>query len=49
MAKSGIADVLPLTPLQEGMLFHSLYDNEAVDAYTVQLSLDLEESLTQRR
>ncbi|WP_406737549.1 amino acid adenylation domain-containing protein [Streptomyces sp. NBC_00853] len=45
MAKSGIADVLPLTPLQEGMLFHSLYDNEAVDAYTVQLSLDLEGKL----
>ncbi|MET7745670.1 amino acid adenylation domain-containing protein [Streptomyces sp. NPDC005385] len=34
-------DVLPLTPLQEGMLFHALYDSEGSDVYTVQTSLEL--------
>ncbi|MFJ6016902.1 amino acid adenylation domain-containing protein, partial [Streptomyces sp. NPDC092952] len=33
--------VLPLTPLQEGMLFHSVYDEAAADLYTVQAVLDL--------
>ncbi|MET8091480.1 amino acid adenylation domain-containing protein [Micromonospora sp. NPDC005220] len=35
-------DVLPLAPLQEGLLFHSLYDQREIDVYTVQLGLDLE-------
>ncbi|MGW6056052.1 amino acid adenylation domain-containing protein [Streptomyces sp. NPDC055189] len=34
-------EVLPLTPLQEGMLFHSLYDTEGTDVYTVQTCLEL--------
>ncbi|WP_329184015.1 non-ribosomal peptide synthetase [Streptomyces sp. NBC_01428] len=34
-------DILPLTPLQEGMLFHALYDSEGSDVYTVQTSLEL--------
>ncbi|MFI1769963.1 amino acid adenylation domain-containing protein, partial [Streptomyces sp. NPDC020800] len=42
MTKQGLADVLPLSPLQEGLLFHALYDERAADVYTVQLSLDLE-------
>ena len=29
-------DVLPLSPLQEGLLFHALYDSSGVDVYTVQ-------------
>ncbi|MFD4948619.1 amino acid adenylation domain-containing protein, partial [Streptomyces sp. NPDC058409] len=33
-----IADVLPLAPLQEGLLFHALYDEQALDVYTTQLS-----------
>nr|WBO80847.1 amino acid adenylation domain-containing protein [Streptomyces sp. SBE_14.2] len=37
-----IADVLPLAPLQEGLLFHSLYDRRDPDVYTVQFGLDLE-------
>ncbi|MGV4989154.1 amino acid adenylation domain-containing protein, partial [Streptomyces sp. NRAIS4] len=42
MTKQGLADVLPLSPLQEGLLFHALYDERAADVYTVQLSFDLE-------
>lgn len=37
-----LEDVLPLTPLQAGMLFHALYDAEAVDVYTSQFVLSLE-------
>ena len=42
-----IEDVLPLSPLQEGLLFHSLYDVEAPDVYTVQLTLSLEGRLNE--
>ncbi len=37
-----LEDVLPLTPLQSGMLFHALYDSRAVDVYTTQFVFDLE-------
>ncbi|HEX3994309.1 MAG TPA: amino acid adenylation domain-containing protein, partial [Acetobacteraceae bacterium] len=37
-----LEDILPLAPLQEGFLFHALYDAQAADAYTGQLVLDLE-------
>ncbi|MFC7617379.1 amino acid adenylation domain-containing protein [Actinokineospora soli] len=42
MTKPGLADVLPLSPLQEGLLFHSLYNQQGVDVYTVQLLFDLD-------
>jgi amino acid adenylation domain-containing protein len=38
-AHSGIADVLPLSPLQQGLLFHSLYAG-AADVYTVQTNIE---------
>ncbi|MEU5027874.1 amino acid adenylation domain-containing protein [Streptomyces milbemycinicus] len=41
VSKSPIESVLPLTPLQEGMLFHALYDSEAADVYTIQAPLEL--------
>ncbi|MGW6982593.1 amino acid adenylation domain-containing protein, partial [Streptomyces sp. NPDC054932] len=35
-ALPGLADVLPLAPLQEGLLFHALYDSDGADVYAVQ-------------
>ena len=37
-----LEDILPLSPLQEGLLFHALYDARAPDVYTVQLVLSLQ-------
>ncbi|GLZ42189.1 hypothetical protein Acsp05_58130 [Actinokineospora sp. NBRC 105648] len=36
-----LRDVLPLSPLQEGLLFHARFDADAVDFYSVQLVVDL--------
>jgi amino acid adenylation domain-containing protein len=42
MAKqSPLEDVLPLSPLQQGLFFHALYD-DAGDVYTAQAVLDLD-------
>jgi aspartate racemase len=41
----GLEEVLPLSPLQQGLLFHALYDTAAADVYTVQLALTLEGGL----
>ncbi|HWY25611.1 MAG TPA: condensation domain-containing protein, partial [Nevskia sp.] len=38
----GLTDVLPLSPLQEGLVFQALYDEQAPDVYTVQVRLELE-------
>ncbi|MET9398891.1 amino acid adenylation domain-containing protein [Kitasatospora sp. NPDC002965] len=40
-AESDLEDVYPLSSLQEGLLFHSLYDDQARDVYVVQSHLDL--------
>ncbi|MCD9875952.1 non-ribosomal peptide synthetase [Streptomyces guryensis] len=44
MTQPGPVDVLPLTPLQEGLLFHALYEHErdAPDVYVVQLVFEIE-------
>ncbi|MFJ4645801.1 amino acid adenylation domain-containing protein [Streptomyces bobili] len=39
--RSNLSDVLPLTPLQEGLLFHAVSGRRERDVYTVQLVLDL--------
>jgi len=41
-AAPGAQDILPLLPLQEGLLFHSLYDASGPDPYIAQISLALE-------
>ncbi len=43
-----VEQILPLSPLQEGLLFHALYDGTH-DAYTVQLVLGLEGPLDASR
>jgi amino acid adenylation domain-containing protein/non-ribosomal peptide synthase protein (TIGR01720 family) len=40
--QSDFEDVLPLAPLQEGMLFHALLDENGPDIYIFQLTLELE-------
>lgn len=45
MARTGLQDLLPLSPLQQGLLFHALYDGAGGDGgpdpYAVQLVLAL--------
>ena len=36
---STVHEVLPLAPLQEGMLFHALYDRQGLDVYVTQFEL----------
>ncbi|MFD3471226.1 amino acid adenylation domain-containing protein [Streptomyces sp. NPDC058682] len=42
MSRTRIEDVLPLSPLQEGMYFHARFDEEELDVYTVQFVFSLE-------
>jgi non-ribosomal peptide synthase protein (TIGR01720 family) len=44
-----LADILPLSPLQEGLLFHALYDEQGPDVYAVQLVLNLEGAFDEGR
>ncbi|MGI5365952.1 condensation domain-containing protein [Streptomyces iakyrus] len=37
-----VEDVLPLTALQQGLVFHAAYDDQTPDVYNVQLAIDLE-------
>ncbi|WP_147481819.1 non-ribosomal peptide synthetase, partial [Actinomadura harenae] len=38
----GLADVWPLSPLQDGLLFHARYDDRAEDVYLWQRALDFD-------
>ncbi|MFG2647894.1 amino acid adenylation domain-containing protein [Streptomyces sp. NPDC048436] len=42
MTRSAVEDVWPLSPLQEGLLFHAAFDDQGPDVYTVQSALDIE-------
>ncbi|MEU9304038.1 amino acid adenylation domain-containing protein, partial [Streptomyces sp. NPDC048269] len=42
MTRTGLEDILPLSPLQQGLLFHAVYDEKASDVYTVQLAFTIE-------
>ncbi|MDU0291330.1 amino acid adenylation domain-containing protein [Saccharothrix longispora] len=41
MTAPRIEDILPLAPLQQGLLFHALHDTDGLDFYTVQVAVDL--------
>ncbi|CDR04894.1 amino acid adenylation domain protein [Streptomyces iranensis] len=41
MTQMRVQDVWPLSPLQEGLLFHAVYDERGIDVYVEQLVLDL--------
>ncbi|MGT2533051.1 condensation domain-containing protein [Streptomyces nojiriensis] len=38
---SGLTDVLPLSPLQRGLFFQAEYDRQGMDAYTLQVVMDI--------
>ncbi|MFC1439472.1 amino acid adenylation domain-containing protein [Streptacidiphilus sp. N1-10] len=42
---SRVDEVWPVTPLQEGLLFHALYDSDGTDPYAMQMPLRLEGEL----
>nr|ALK27916.1 non-ribosomal peptide synthase [Streptomyces sp. DSM 11171] len=42
MSDSALVGVWPLSPLQEGMLFHAVYDEHGTDVYVEQISTGLE-------
>ncbi|WP_344731203.1 condensation domain-containing protein, partial [Spinactinospora alkalitolerans] len=43
--KSGLEDIWPLSPLQEGLLFQSQLDEGGPDVYNVQVAIDLDGAL----
>ncbi|MFD5259250.1 condensation domain-containing protein, partial [Streptomyces bobili] len=43
--RANIEDLLPLSPLQEGIFFHSFYDDGQSDVYTVQMVISLKGEL----
>ena len=47
--KYAVADVLPLTPVQQGLLFHSTFTRGADDMYAVQLDITITGLLDQHR
>ena len=42
MTRSQVEDVWPLSPLQEGLLFHAAFDSDGPDVYQGQRLLDLD-------
>ncbi|MEU0086975.1 amino acid adenylation domain-containing protein [Streptomyces sp. NPDC006274] len=40
-----VADIWPLSPLQEGIYFHASYDTDALDVYTAQDTFDFDRRL----
>ncbi|WP_030602513.1 non-ribosomal peptide synthetase [Streptomyces fulvoviolaceus] len=49
LAPGRIEDVWPLAPLQEGLFFHSTYDDGALDVYTVHESFDFADRVDTER
>ncbi|MET9360245.1 amino acid adenylation domain-containing protein [Streptomyces sp. NPDC006632] len=38
----GLDDILPLSPLQRGLLFQAEFDQQGMDAYTLQVTMDVD-------
>ncbi|MEO3755455.1 amino acid adenylation domain-containing protein [Streptomyces sp. B6B3] len=38
----GLVEALPVSPLQEGMFFHAVFDEQGTDVYVEQLALDID-------
>ncbi|MEU6990938.1 amino acid adenylation domain-containing protein [Streptomyces sp. NPDC046465] len=49
MTPSGLEDILPLSPMQEGLLFHSRYEQDGADVYAVQHVFDVAGALDAAR
>ncbi|MYV99409.1 condensation domain-containing protein, partial [Streptomyces sp. SID3343] len=49
MTSSGLEDILPLSPMQEGLLFHSRYEQDGADVYAVQHAFDIQGALDAAR
>ena len=49
MQMTAIENILPLSPLQKGLLFHAVYDDRGPDVYMVQLAMELEGQLEPHR
>ncbi|MEV7990437.1 amino acid adenylation domain-containing protein, partial [Streptomyces sp. NPDC086077] len=49
LAPGRVEDVWPLAPLQEGLFFHSTYDDGVLDVYTVHESFDFAERVDTAR
>ncbi|MFF9757786.1 amino acid adenylation domain-containing protein, partial [Streptomyces sp. NPDC014344] len=49
MTSSGLEDILPLSPMQEGLLFHSRYEQDGADVYAVQHVFAVEGALDAAR
>ncbi|WP_199430962.1 non-ribosomal peptide synthetase [Qaidamihabitans albus] len=49
LAPGDVEDVWPLSPLQEGLYFHSTYDESALDVYVSQETLDFDHALDAQR
>ncbi|MEV7343455.1 amino acid adenylation domain-containing protein [Streptomyces sp. NPDC093544] len=45
LAPGKVAEIWPLAPLQEGLFFHSTYDDGALDVYTVHETFDFAERM----
>ncbi|MFJ6613304.1 non-ribosomal peptide synthase/polyketide synthase [Streptomyces sp. NPDC091289] len=45
VAEPGVESVLPLSPNQQGLLFHHAFDDSGADPYTLQIVLDFAEPL----
>ncbi|MEV5975417.1 amino acid adenylation domain-containing protein [Streptomyces sp. NPDC052114] len=48
-AVPGLDDILPLSPLQRGLLFQAEFDRQGMDAYTLQVTMDVAGPLDRER